>query len=91
VTTDIEAQLVHARRTAQFLMRLGWSVWFIGVASVVVTCVFFVLDDISADEALMTIFGTALATILSGAVAYGSAVNIDLGASRLELAAKHDD
>lgn len=87
MTTDIDAQLVHARRTANFLMRLGWSVLWIGVASVIVTCVFFALDDISADEAALTIFGTALATILSGAAAYGTAVNIDLGASRLELAA----
>jgi hypothetical protein len=39
----------------------------------------------------LTLFGTALATILSGAAAYGNAVNIDLAASRLELAANNSD
>jgi len=33
------------------------------------------------------ILGTALATVLSGATAYGSGVNVGLGAERLELAA----
>jgi hypothetical protein len=39
-----------------------------------------------AEQAISLILGTCLAAILAGATAYGSGVNVGLGAERLELA-----
>jgi hypothetical protein len=49
------------------------------------------IGDVDAEQALGLILGTALASILSGAAAYGSGVNLGLGAERLGLAAAAAD
>jgi hypothetical protein len=46
------------------------------------------LGDLSTEQAISLILGTCLATILSGATAYGSGTNVGLGAERLEIAAR---
>jgi hypothetical protein len=66
---------------------MGWSVVVLGVLAVAVFAVLWAIGDLNAEQALSLIFGAAFATILSGATAYGSGVNVGLSAERLELAA----
>ena len=70
------------------LLRLGWSVAVLGVVGVVAFSVLWAIGELDIEQGLSLILGTALATILSGAAAYGSGVNVGLGAERLELAAR---
>lgn len=76
----------HAQRTSRLLQRLGWCVTALGVVGMVVFVGFWITGDLSAEQAVSLILGTMLATVLSGASAYGSGVNIGLGADRLALA-----
>jgi hypothetical protein len=55
---------------------------------VVAFSVLWAIGELDIEQGLSLILGTALATILSGAAAYGSGVNVGLGAERLELAAR---
>ena len=66
----------------------GWAGRWPSSASlaVVVFAVLWALGDLDAEQALSLIFGAAFAAVLSGATAYGSGVNVGLGAERLELA-----
>ncbi len=84
----IAAKVEHARQVEQVLMWLGWTVAVLGTAGIVTFAVLWVVGEVSAEQAVGAILGTALATVLSGAAAYGSGVNVGLGAERLELAAK---
>jgi len=84
----ITAKVEHAREVEGFLRRLGWSVAVLGVIGVAVYGVLWGLGDLSTEQAISLILGTCLATILSGATAYGSGTNVGLGAERLELAAR---
>lgn len=84
----ISAKVEHAREVERILQLLGWSVAALGLAGVIVFAVLWVLGDLSAEQGLSLILGTSLATVLSGATAYGSGVNVGLGAERLELAAR---
>jgi hypothetical protein len=84
----IAAKVEHARQVEQVLLWLGWTVAVLGVLGVVAFSVLWVVGELNADQAVGAILGTALATILSGVTAYGSGVNVGLGAERLELAAK---
>jgi len=84
----IAAKIEHAREVEEILLRLGWSVAALGVAGVVAFAVLWVIGELNVEQGLSLILGTALATVLSGATAYGSGVNVGLGAERLELAAK---
>ena len=70
------------------LQRLGWSVGVLGLAGVAIFAVLWAIGDLDIEQAISLILGTCLATILSGATAYGSGVNVGLGAERLELAAR---
>ena len=49
---------------------------------------FWAAGDLSAEQGVSLVLGTMLATVLSGATAYGAGVNIMLGAERLQLAAR---
>lgn len=82
----ILAKVRHARKVETALQWMGWSVAVLGVAAVVVFAVLWALGDLDAEQALSLIFGAAFAAVLSGATAYGSGVNVGLGAERLELA-----
>ena len=84
----ITAKVEHAREVEGFLLRLGWSVAVLGLIGVVVYGVLWGLGDLSTDQAISLILGTCLATILAGATAYGSGINVGLGAERLEIAAR---
>jgi hypothetical protein len=84
----ISAKVAHARQVGGFLQWTGWSVGALGVAGVVVFIALWVVGELDIDQGISLILGTALATILSGATAYGSGVNVGLGAERLELAAE---
>ena len=84
----IRAKVEHAREVERILQWLGWSVAVLGLAGVAIFAVLWAIGDLDAEQAISLILGTCLATILSGATAYGSAVNVGLGAERLELAAR---
>lgn len=85
---EIERRLEHARRIEVILQRLGWFVAMIGVVGIGVFIGFWIADELSAEQAVSLVLGTMLATVLSGASAYGAGVNIGLGAARLEIAAR---
>jgi uncharacterized membrane protein YbhN (UPF0104 family) len=84
----ISEKVERARHVEGFLQRLGWSVVVLGFIGVVVYLVLWGLGDLNTDQAVSLILGTCLATILSGATAYGSGTNVGLGAERLEIAAR---
>lgn len=84
----IAAKVRHARDVEEILMRIGWSVAALGIAGMAVFSVLWVIGELNVEQGVSLILGTALATILSGATAYGSGVNVGLGAERLELAAR---
>ena len=83
----ITGKVEHARKVGHVLQWLGWSVICLGVVGIVAFSVLWAIGDVDVEQALTLILGTALASILSGATAYGSGVNVGLGAERLNLAA----
>lgn len=88
VPVEIADRLDHARRIELILQRLGWFVTALGVVGTGVFIGFWVADELSPEQAVSLLLGTILATVLSGASAYGAGVNIGLGAARLDLAAR---
>jgi hypothetical protein len=83
----IAAKVEHAREVEGVLQRLGWSVAALGLVGVAVFAVLWGIGELDVEQAVSLILGTCLATVLSGATAYGSGVNVGLGAERLEIAA----
>ncbi len=82
----ITGQVEHARKVGRVLQWLGWSVICLGVLGIAAFSVLWAIGEVNIEQALGLILGTALASILSGAAAYGSGVNVGLGAERLNLA-----
>jgi hypothetical protein len=82
----ITGKIEHARKVGHVLQWLGWSLICLGVVGIVAFSVLWAIGDVDTEQALGLILGTALASILSGAAAYGSGVNLGLGAERLDLA-----
>ena len=82
----VTGKVEHARKVGQVLQWLGWSVVCLGVVGMAAFAVLWAIGDVDAEQAVGLILGTALASILSGAAAYGSGVNLGLGAERLSLA-----
>jgi hypothetical protein len=80
-------KIEHARMVERVLQWLGWTVAVLGTVSLIGLVGLWLLGRISGGQALAASLGTTLGSILSGATAYGSGVNIGLGAERLELAA----
>ena len=78
----------HARQVEKALHWLGWLVAAVGVAGMAVFAGFWAAGDLNAEQGVSLVLGTTLATVLSGATAYGAGVNIGLGAERLMLAAQ---
>ena len=87
----ITGKIEHARQVGDVLQRLGWLVICLGVVGIAAFSVLWAIGDVDVEQALTLILGTALASILSGATAYGSGVNVGLGAERLNLAAATAD
>ena len=83
----ISAKVEQARQVAKVLRWLGWLVAVVGGAGMAVYTAFWAAGDLTAEQGVSLVLGTALATILSGATAYGAGVSIGLGAERLRLAA----
>ena len=84
----ISVEVERARQVAKVLRWLGWLVAAVGAVGVAVYTAFWASGDLSAEQGVTLVLGTALATILSGVTAYGAGVNIGLGADRLQLAAR---
>lgn len=84
----ISAKVGQARQVERILQSLGWSVAVLGIMGVAGFTVLWAVGEMDVEQGVSLILGTALATVLSGATAYGSGVNIGLGAERLDLAAK---
>jgi hypothetical protein len=60
----------------------------LGIIGAVACLVFWATGDLSTERAIGILLGVSFAAILSGATAYGSGINVGLGAERLALAAK---
>ena len=86
--STISAKVEHARQVEMALEWLGWLVAGVGVAGMAVFTVFWVAGDLNAEQGVSLVLGTTLATVLSGVTAYGTGVNVGLGAERLQLAAR---
>jgi hypothetical protein len=84
----IAVTVERARRVGVFLQKLGWLVAALGVIGIVTYSALWATGEIDADQGVSLILGTALAVVLSGATSYGAGVNLELGAERLDLAAK---
>jgi len=84
----IAAKIEHGRQVEKTLQRLGWLVGAVGATGMAVYTAFWAAGDLSAEQGVSLVLGTTLATVLSGATAYGAGVNIGLGAERLQLAAR---
>jgi hypothetical protein len=84
----IAVTVERARRVGVFLQMLGWLVAALGVIGIVTYSALWATGEIDADQGVSLILGTALAVVLSGATSYGAGVNLELGAERLDLAAK---
>jgi len=78
-------QIAHARSVARVLWKLGWSVVVVGILGLAGVVVGYLAGELDLEQAFLAATGTVLGSILSGAGAYGSATNVSLGASRLEL------
>jgi hypothetical protein len=87
----VTGQVEHARKVGHVLQWLGWSVMCLGVVGIAAFAVLWAIGEVDTEQAVGLIVGTALASILSGAAAYGSGVNLGLGAERLSLAASAVD
>lgn len=79
-------RITHAHRVERVLQLLGWAVLVVGLVGAGIFVAFWIAGDLDAEQAVSLLVGTTLATILSGAGAYGAGVNVGLGADRLALA-----
>lgn len=84
----ISARIERARQEEKLLLWLGWLVAAVGVVGMAVFAAFWAAGDLDAEQGVSLALGTTLATVLSGASAYGAGINIGLGAARLQLAAR---
>jgi hypothetical protein len=88
---EMLVRVEQALAVGRFMRRLGWIVLFLATASLIVTVVLWLHGDISIEQALASIFGVIITSILAGAAAYSSGINMGLGASRLVLAMEKDE
>ena len=86
--STISAKVEHARQVETVLQWLGWLVAAVGVAGMAVFTVLWAAGDLNSEQGVSLVLGTTLATVLSGVTAYGTGVNVGLGAERLQLAAR---
>jgi hypothetical protein len=84
----ISAKVEHARQVETTLQWIGWLVAVVGVVGMAVFSAFWAVGDLSDEQGVSLVLGTTLATVLSGASAYGAGVNVGLGAERLRLQAE---
>jgi hypothetical protein len=84
----LTVKIDHARQVERALLRLGWATVALGLIGAVACLVFWATGDLTAEQAIGILLGVSFAAILSGATAYGSGINVGLGAERLAIAAK---
>jgi hypothetical protein len=72
-------EVERARQVAKVSRWLGWPVAAVGAVGVAVYTAFWASGDLSAEQGVSLVPGTAPATTLSGVTAYGAGVNIGLG------------
>ena len=77
-------RVVDARASARTLQRLAIAAGVLGCIALGVIAVAYLLGELSAEAAVTAAFSSGFFTILSGATAYGSGVNLDINAYRLE-------
>ncbi len=80
-------EIDHARQVERALQWLGWSVAVLATVSLIGFVALWMAGRLTGGQAAGASLGTIIGSILSGATAYGSGVNVGLGAERLELAA----
>jgi len=85
------AKAAHGRRTAEWMLRLGWVVLAIGVLALLGTILFWATGDLNEEDALRNLSAVLLGTILTGAATYGTGVNLSMNADRLDLALRADE
>lgn len=78
------ARLARARRAERLLIRLGWLVIVVSAVGIVAEVVAIAsgYDDLA--DGVVVLAGLVLGGILTGAVAFGSGVNVGINAERLE-------
>ena len=78
------ARLARARRAERLLIRLGWLVIAVSAIGIVAEIVAIAsgYDDVA--DGVVALAGLVLGGILTGAVAFGSGVNVGINAERLE-------
>jgi|SRR5579872_5266824 hypothetical protein len=69
----ISAQIERAGQVERVLLWLGWLVAALGVVGMAVFAAFWAAGDLDAEQGVSLVLGTTLATVLSGASAYGAA------------------
>ena len=70
----ISVEVERARQVAKVLRWLGWLVAAVGAVGVAVYAAFWASGDLSVEQGVSLVLGTMLATVLSGATAYGAGV-----------------
>ena len=83
--TGLDARIAHAFLVERILTTLGWFVLVIGFVALVLIAWQLSTGELDLEQAAARALGTALATVLSGATAYGSGTGIGLAAARLDL------
>lgn len=81
---EYRERAAQAYIAAGLLRRLSWAVVVVSLLSLLATVVFALTGRLAFEAALGAGTGIVLGGILAGAVAYSSAVNVGLGAARLE-------
>ena len=84
-------RVAHAHQVEQVLQVLGWFVLVVGVVGAGVFTAFWIAGDLNSEQAVGLILGTTLATILSGATAYGRGSASDSAPTASELALEEAD
>jgi hypothetical protein len=86
--TRLTIKIGHARQVERILLLLGWATVALGIIAAVACVLFWATGDLTTERAIGILLGVSFVAILSGATAYGSGINVGLGAERLALAAK---
>ncbi|MCB0917911.1 MAG: hypothetical protein KDC39_05015 [Actinobacteria bacterium] len=82
-SADLE-RVEDARGSVKVLSTLAYLAAILGIGSLIVTVVAWVLGSISFEQALAAAFSTSFFTILTAGTTYGAKSNLAINASRLE-------
>lgn len=74
----------RARLVARLMRRLGWISLALGVTALLGVVTLLILGQMDFEQAFLFATGTALVSLMTGASAYGSGMNLTLAASRLD-------